>query len=78
MLDHPDRAPGLPQIDHVTRTLRAAAAAAAGDADRLNLWAGQGCRHAAELPAGDVVSSWHRVRRRAAERTPAYERRRGR
>ncbi len=54
MLDHPDAPPAYPEIHHVTRTLRAAAAAA-DDADRLNLWAGQGYRRAAELPAGDVV-----------------------
>ena len=45
---------GYPAVHHLTRSLRRAAAAA-GDADRVHLWAGTGYRSAAEGPAGDVV-----------------------
>jgi nitronate monooxygenase len=45
---------GYPAVHHLTRPLRRAAAAA-GDADRVHLWAGTGYRSAAEAPAGDVV-----------------------
>lgn len=43
-----------PAVHHLTRELRQAAARA-GDADRLHLWAGTGYRQAATGPAGDVV-----------------------
>jgi nitronate monooxygenase len=44
------------EINNATRPLRAAAAAAAsGDTERMSLWAGQGYRLAAELPAGEIV-----------------------
>ncbi|MGN9778929.1 nitronate monooxygenase [Micromonospora sp. H33] len=46
--------PGYPAVHHLTRGMRAAAAAA-GDADRLHLWAGTGYRHATTGPAGAVV-----------------------
>jgi len=45
---------GYPAIHHLTAPLRQAAARA-GDADRLHLWAGVGFRHACAGPAGDVV-----------------------
>ncbi|MFC8731231.1 NAD(P)H-dependent flavin oxidoreductase [Luteimicrobium sp. NPDC057192] len=45
---------GYPAVHHLTRPLRQAAAAA-GDADRVHLWAGTGYRSAVEEPAGDVV-----------------------
>ncbi|MGF0116828.1 nitronate monooxygenase [Promicromonospora sp. Marseille-Q5078] len=52
---HDGAAPvGYPQVHHLTRGLRRAAAAA-GDADRLHLWAGTGHRSAPTGPAGDVV-----------------------
>lgn len=54
MRDHPDAPAAYPEINNVTRPIRAAAAAA-GDADRVSLWAGQGYRAAAARPAGEVV-----------------------
>ncbi|GAA1736092.1 nitronate monooxygenase [Isoptericola hypogeus] len=45
---------GYPQVHHLTRELRRRAAAA-GDADRLHLWAGTGFRAARAVPAADVV-----------------------
>lgn len=43
-----------PAVHHLTRELRRAAAAA-GDRDRLHLWAGTGYRAAPEAPAAEVV-----------------------
>ena len=43
-----------PEINNATRPLRAAAAAS-GDTGRMSLYAGQGYRLAAELPAGEIV-----------------------
>lgn len=52
---HDAHAPvAYPQVHHLTRELRRRAAAA-GDADRLHLWAGTGHRSAATGPAADVV-----------------------
>jgi NAD(P)H-dependent flavin oxidoreductase YrpB (nitropropane dioxygenase family) len=45
---------GYPAIHHLTRPMRQAAAKA-GDADRLHLWAGTGFRAAREGSAADVV-----------------------
>ncbi|MER7892751.1 nitronate monooxygenase [Micromonospora sp. NPDC094482] len=45
---------GYPELHHLTRPLRAAAAAA-GHPDRLHLWAGTGYRHAGTGPAAAVV-----------------------
>jgi NAD(P)H-dependent flavin oxidoreductase YrpB (nitropropane dioxygenase family) len=45
---------GYPEVHHLTRPLRSAAAAA-GDADRLHLWAGTGHRLARTGPAGAVL-----------------------
>lgn len=51
-----DHAPSAyPEIHHVTRPLRAAAAGRA-DAERLHLWAGTGFRHARAAPVSDVVA----------------------
>ena len=56
--DHDAVAPkAYPQIHYVTAPLRAAARAA-GDADGLNLWAGQAYRLAEEAPAAELVSRW--------------------
>ncbi len=41
-------------LQDATRPLRAAAAAR-GDTGRMSLWAGQGYRLAAELPAAEIV-----------------------
>lgn len=46
---------GYPQVHHLTRGLRRAAAAA-GDPQRLHLWAGTGWRSAPEGPAADVIA----------------------
>jgi len=52
--DHQDAPPAYPEINNATRPIRAAAAAA-GDADRMSLWAGQGYRAATTRPAGEVI-----------------------
>ena len=58
MRDHGPAAPkGYPQVHHLTAPLRAAARAA-GDADGLNLWAGQAYRLAQAVPAADLVERW--------------------
>jgi nitronate monooxygenase len=54
MLDHADAPAAYPEINNATRPIRAAAAAA-GDLDRLSLWAGQGYRSATTRAAGEVV-----------------------
>jgi nitronate monooxygenase len=54
MRAHPDAPAAYPHIHHVTAPLRAAARAA-GDADAINLWAGQAYRLAEELPAAELV-----------------------
>lgn len=45
---------GYPELHHLTRDLRRAAAAA-GDPHRLHLWAGTGHRAAAAAPAAEIV-----------------------
>ena len=55
MLEHPDAPPGYPEVHFATRPLRAAAAAA-GDTGRMNLWAGEGYRAATTRPAAEVVA----------------------
>jgi nitronate monooxygenase len=55
--EHSADAPtAYPEIHHVTAPLRAAGRAA-GDADVLNLWAGQTHELAPELPAAEVVAT---------------------
>ncbi|WP_405581375.1 nitronate monooxygenase [Streptomyces sp. NBC_01190] len=57
MRDHgPYAPPGYPQIHHLTSPLRRAAALA-GDAQGMALWAGQGHRLARELSAGVLVET---------------------
>jgi NAD(P)H-dependent flavin oxidoreductase YrpB (nitropropane dioxygenase family) len=46
---------GYPAIHYLTSPLRKLAMAA-GDADRINLWAGTGHRHATTDPAGEVLT----------------------
>jgi nitronate monooxygenase len=46
---------GYPAIHHLTRGLRQAAAQA-GDAQRLHLWAGTGYRNARAEPAADIIA----------------------
>lgn len=54
MLDHTDAPAAYPEINNATRSLRAAAAAR-GDTDQMSLYAGEGFRLAADLPAGEIV-----------------------
>ncbi len=54
MLDHPDAPAAYPEINNATRPLRAAAARA-GDVDRMSLWAGSGFREAADRPVGEII-----------------------
>jgi nitronate monooxygenase len=51
-----DAPPAYPEIHHVTAPLRAAGRAA-GDADMINLWAGQAHELAREAPAAEVVAA---------------------
>ena len=55
ILDHADAPDAYPQVHHMTRPLRAAAARAA-DPEGMALWAGTGFRRARGLPAGELVS----------------------
>jgi nitronate monooxygenase len=52
--DHQDAPAAYPEINNATRPIRAAAAAA-GDADRMSLWAGQGYRAATTRAAGEII-----------------------
>lgn len=52
--DHPGAPEAYPAVHHLTAPLRAAAAAA-GDAERLNLWAGTGWQKAQAGPVAGVV-----------------------
>jgi nitronate monooxygenase len=52
--DHPGAPAAYPEINNATRPLRAAAAAA-GDTERMSLWAGQGYRSATEYPAAEII-----------------------
>ena len=54
MREHQDAPAAYPEINNATRPVRAAAAAA-GDPDRMSLWAGQGYRAATTRPAGEVI-----------------------
>ena len=54
MLDHADAPAAYPEINNATRPLRAAAAAA-GDVDRLHLWAGTGYRAAKDRPLAAIL-----------------------
>jgi nitronate monooxygenase len=56
MLDHPAAPAAYPEIHNATRPLRAAAAAA-GDVERMSLWAGQGYREATARPAAEIVAA---------------------
>lgn len=55
MRAHPDAPAAYPYVHHLTAPLRAAARAA-GDAERINLWAGTGFAAARPEPAADVVA----------------------
>jgi nitronate monooxygenase len=69
--EHSTAAPiAYPEIHHVTAPLRAHARAV-GDADLINLWAGEAHQLAEELPAADVVAKLHREARDALDRAQA-------
>ena len=53
--DHPDAPELYPAVHHLTAPLRAAAAAA-GDPERLNLWAGTGWRQAQAGPVAGILA----------------------
>jgi nitronate monooxygenase len=54
--EHTEQAPGgYPQVHHLTRPVRAAAAAQ-GDAGALHLWAGSGWRELRPLPAAQLTA----------------------
>ncbi|MCY9786092.1 nitronate monooxygenase [Nocardiopsis sp. EMB25] len=63
MWEHAQAPTAYPEVHHMTRPLRAAAASA-GDTGGMALWAGDGFRSASDAPAAEVVA---RVRREAAE-----------
>jgi nitronate monooxygenase len=54
MDEHPDAPLAYPEIHHATAPVRAAARKA-GDADLINLWAGEAHALAQELPAAEIV-----------------------
>jgi nitronate monooxygenase len=54
--DHGDAPQGYPAIHHLTAPIRAAAAAA-GDRERLNLWAGEGWRSARTGPVAGAIGA---------------------
>jgi NAD(P)H-dependent flavin oxidoreductase YrpB (nitropropane dioxygenase family) len=57
MATYEEHAPlGYPAVHHLTSPLRKAAAAA-GDPENVNLWAGTGYRAAREAPAGEILRS---------------------
>jgi nitronate monooxygenase len=58
---------GYPQVHHLTRPMRAAAAKA-GEAELVHLWAGQTYPLADELPAAELVARLDREAREAIER----------
>ncbi|WP_017572416.1 NAD(P)H-dependent flavin oxidoreductase, partial [Nocardiopsis halotolerans] len=61
--EHPRKPHAYPEIHHMTKPLRTAAARA-GDPGGMALWAGRGFRLATDAPAAEVVE---RLRREAAE-----------
>jgi nitronate monooxygenase len=54
MEDHSDAPAAYPEINNATRPLRAKAAAA-GDPERMSLWAGTAFRKATDRPAAEVI-----------------------
>jgi nitronate monooxygenase len=67
LAEHDAEAPAAyPHVHHLTAPLRAAARSA-GDAEAINLWAGQAYTLAEELPAGELVRRWTAEARTALE-----------
>lgn len=68
MLAHDADAPAAyPEVHYLTAPLRAKARAL-GDADGINLWAGQAYHLAVEAPAGEIIERWHADLARLEER----------
>ncbi|MFJ9362964.1 nitronate monooxygenase [Nocardia sp. NPDC101769] len=67
MVEHLDAPVAYPEIHYATGPLRAAARAA-GNADAVNLWAGQAHSLTPELPAGDLVRALSADARNALQR----------
>jgi nitronate monooxygenase len=58
MLEHDGLAPAAyPEVHFLTAPLRAKARAL-GDADGINLWAGQAYGLAVDAPAGEIIGRW--------------------
>ena len=55
MRAHPDAPSAYPHVHHLTAPLRAAARAA-GDEQRINLWAGTNYMRAENRPAAEIVA----------------------
>ena len=71
MRDHSTHAPpAYPHVLHLTAPLRAAAREA-GDAEAMNLWAGQAHALAEDRPAGELVHRWSSQARAAIEQAHA-------
>ena len=71
LAEHDSAAPAAyPHVHHLTSPLRAAARAA-GDAEAVNLWAGQTYGLTLELPAAELVRIWSRDARAALARAGA-------
>jgi nitronate monooxygenase len=67
MLEHEPHAPAAyPHVHHLTAPLRKAARAA-GEAELINLWAGQAYELAEERPARELVEKWAAEARAALE-----------
>jgi nitronate monooxygenase len=67
MVEHEAEAPSAyPHVNHVTAPLRAAARAA-GDAESINLWAGEAYALAEDAPAADLVERWSAEARAALD-----------
>jgi nitronate monooxygenase len=72
MRDHSATAPSAyPHVHHLNSPLRAAARKA-GDAEGVNLWAGEAHLLAEEQPAGELVRRWNEEARAALEQARAW------
>jgi len=70
MKEHPDAPAAYPHVHHLTAPLRAAARSS-GDADSVNLWAGEAHALAQARPAGELVREWSLGARRALDSAAA-------
>ena len=71
MREHTAGAPSAyPHVHHLTGPVRAAARAT-GDAEAINLWAGQAHSLAEDRPAGELVRQWSAEARAAIDQARA-------